>query len=271
MTILRRGVVGGLCALLLVSLTAPVGASAQTKLLRFPDIHGNQVVFAYGGDLWLAPAMGGTATRLTAHPGLEMFPKFSPDGRWIAFTGQYDGDEQVYVIPATGGVPQQLTFCPERGPLAPRWGYDNQVYDWTPDGSAVLFRSLRDAWDLGDSRLYTVTLDGKLPTVLPMPVSGGGDLSPDGTKAVYSPPFRDFRSSAPRARSSASCRRPTSSRKPVAEHLMADCSRGCSIPRSGAARWSVRDAIFSTPSAPWPGPIRSMSLRTGVSSRAPCR
>ena len=194
MTILRRGVVGGLCALLLVSLVAPVGASAQTKLLRFPDIHGDQVVFAYAGDLWLAPATGGTGTRLTAHPGLEMFPKFSPDGRWIAFTGQYDGDEQVYVIPATGGVPQQLTFYPARGPLAPRWGYDNQVYDWTPDGSAVLFRSLRDAWDLGDSRLYTVTLDGKLPTVLPMPVSGGGDLSPDGTKAVYTPLFRDFRS-----------------------------------------------------------------------------
>src|SRR5215510_14583395 len=90
-------------------------ASAQTKLLRFPDIHGDKVVFTYAGDLWTAPYSGGTATRLTAHPGLEMFAKFSPDGTWIAFTGQYDGDEQVYVMPATGGVPKQLTFYPAKG------------------------------------------------------------------------------------------------------------------------------------------------------------
>jgi len=194
MTISRGGIVRALCAAVILALVTPLGANAQTKLLRFPDIQGDQVVFAYAGDLWLAPATGGTAIRLTAHPGLELFPKFSPDGQWIAFTGQYDGDEQVYVIPTTGGVPKQLTFYPARGPLAPRWGYDNQVYDWTPDGSAVLFRSLRDAWDLGDSQLFTVAVDGGLPTALPMPVSGGGDLSPDGTKAVYSPLFRDFRS-----------------------------------------------------------------------------
>ena len=79
-------------------------AYAQTKLLRFPDVHGDRVVFVYAGDLWTAPSAGGAATRLTAHPGLEVFPRFSPDGRWIAFTGQYDGDEQVYVVPAAGGV-----------------------------------------------------------------------------------------------------------------------------------------------------------------------
>ncbi len=169
-------------------------ASAQTKLLRFPDIHGDRVVFTYAGDLWLAPSTGGTAIRLTAHPGLELFARFSPDGQWIAFTGQYDGDEQVYVVSADGGVPRQLTYYPARGPLPPRWGYDNQVYGWTPDGSAVLVRSLRDGWDLSDSRLYTVSLDGGLPTTLPMPVSGAGDLSPDGNQVVYSPLFRDFRS-----------------------------------------------------------------------------
>jgi len=173
----------------------PGPAAAQTKLLRFPDIHGDRVAFVYAGDLWVAPAAGGTATRLTTHPGLELFPKFSPDGRWIAFTGQYDGDEQVYVIPATGGVPKQLTYYPARGPLAPRWGYDNQVYGWTNDGSAVLFRSLRgDGWDLTDSRLYTVPAEGGLPTALPMPVTGAGAFSPDGNRVVYSYPFRDFRS-----------------------------------------------------------------------------
>jgi tricorn protease len=121
---------------------------AQTKLLRFPDIHGEKVVFTYGGDLWLAATSGGPAARLTAHPGLELFAKFSPDGKWISFTGQYDGDEQVYVIPVTGGVPKQLTFYPARGPLTPRWGYDNQVYGWTPDGKSVIFRSGREYFDL---------------------------------------------------------------------------------------------------------------------------
>ena len=93
---------------------------AQTRLLRFPDIHGDRVAFTYAGDIWTAPTTGGSAIRLTAHPGAEVFAKFSPDGKWIAFTGQYDGDEQVYVIPSSGGVPRQLTFYPARGPLAPR-------------------------------------------------------------------------------------------------------------------------------------------------------
>ncbi len=176
-----------------VALVSAAPAAAQTKLLRFPDIHGDRVVFSYAGDLWLASIDGGLATRLTAHPGLELFPRFSPDGSRIAFTGQYDGDEQVYVIPAAGGVPRQLTYYPARGPLAPRWGYDNQVYDWSPDGQAVLFRSLRYSTDLSDSRLFLASVDGGLPVPLPMPESGAGDLSPDGTRVVYSPLFRDFR------------------------------------------------------------------------------
>ena len=179
--------------LLFASLLFAFSAAAQTKLLRFPDIHGDKVVFTYAGDLWLASTSGGLATRLTAHPGLELFAKFSPDGKWIAFTGQYDGDEQVYVIPVTGGVPKQLTFYPARGPLPPRWGYDNQVYGWTPDGKSIVFRSLREYFDLGDSRLYTVSMDGSLPQALPMPKSGAGDFSPDGSEVVYSPLFRDFR------------------------------------------------------------------------------
>jgi tricorn protease len=167
----------------------------QTKLLRFPDIYGQEVVFCYGGNLWKAPVSGGTAIRLTAHPGQELFPKFSPDGKWIAFTGQYDGDEQVYLIPSSGGIPKQLTYYPARGPLAPRWGYDNQVYGWTPDGNRILFRSLRDANGCSvETALYTVNVDGGLPTKLPMPSSGAGDFSPDGKRMVYSPLFRDFRS-----------------------------------------------------------------------------
>jgi tricorn protease len=179
-------------AALLVAMAAP--AAAQTQLLRFPDIHGDRVVFTYAGDLWTAPLSGGTASRLTAHPGLELFARFSPDGRSIAFTGQYDGDEQVYVMPAAGGEPRQLTFYPARGPLAERWGYDHQVYGWTPDGQRILFRSFRDSWTLPAARLYTVSATGGPAEPLPMPVAGSGAFSTDGSKVVYSPVFRDFRS-----------------------------------------------------------------------------
>ncbi|MDR2642003.1 MAG: PDZ domain-containing protein [Planctomycetaceae bacterium] len=172
-----------------------------TKLLRFPDIHYETAVFCYSGDIWKTtisyqnPETPITAIRLTAHEGQEVFPKISPDGKWIAFTGQYDGDEQVYVIPSAGGIPRQLTFYPASGPLTPRWGYDNLVYGWTPDGQNILFRSLRDSNHVTElGTLYTVPLEGGLPQKVGMPTSGAGDFSPDGTKIVYSPLFRDFRS-----------------------------------------------------------------------------
>ena len=181
-------------AFLAVVLVVSTRGEGQTKLLRFPDVHGDRVVFTYGGDLWLATVEGGVATRLTSHPGLELFAKFSPDGKWIAFTGQVDGDEQVYVVPTAGGVPRQLTFYPARGPLPPRWGYDNQVFGWTPDGKGVLFRSHRDSWTLPVSRLYRVAVSGGAAEVLPMPESGAGDYELEGRRIVYSPRSRDFRS-----------------------------------------------------------------------------
>ncbi len=177
---------------LLVAMFLVIGVGAQTKLLRFPDIFGDRVVFTYGGDLWTTPASGGMATRLTAHPGVETYAKFSPDGKWIAFTGQYDGDEQVYVVPTTGGEPKQLTFYPSRGPLPPRWGYDNQVLGWTRDNK-ITFRSLRDSWTLTVAHIYQVSPEGGAAETMPMPEAGSGDFSPDGTKMVYSPRSRDFR------------------------------------------------------------------------------
>lgn len=188
------------CACLLIIglgvVMTPVSALAEedggTRLLRYPDVHGDQVVFSYAGDLWLAPIDGGDAARrLTSHPGLELYPKFSPDGSQIAFTGQYRGDEQVYVISINGGEPSQLTYYPTPGPLPARWGTGHQVFGWTPDGGAVVFRSSRDHFD--DRRLYRVAVDGGLPEVLPMPRAGSGDFSPDGSRIVYSPLFRDFR------------------------------------------------------------------------------
>jgi tricorn protease len=172
----------------------PVSGKAATKLLRFPDVWKDRVVFTYAGDLWTVGTGGGTAVRLTSHPGVELFAKFSPDGREIAFTGQYGGDEQVYVMPSGGGAPRQLTFYPTAGPLPERWGYDNQVYGWSPDGQAVLFRSTRDGRNRVDCKLYTVPDSGGGATALPMPISGAGHYSPDGRKIVYSPLWRDFRS-----------------------------------------------------------------------------
>ncbi|MEM7283550.1 MAG: S41 family peptidase [Pseudomonadota bacterium] len=168
-------------------------ANAETRLLRFPDLHGDTVVFTYAGDLWLANTNGSDVRRLTSHPGQELFARFSPDGQHIAFTGQYDGGEQVYVVPVAGGEPTRLTWYPSEGPLPARWGYDHQVYGWTPDGEAVLFRSVRQGFGLTDSRLYTVKMSGGLPDVLPMTISGAGALSPDGDRALFSPLFRDFR------------------------------------------------------------------------------
>jgi tricorn protease len=162
-------------------------------LLRFPDVCGNRVVFTYAGDLWTTSTQGGTATRLTAGPGLEMAARFSPDCRQIAFTGQYGGDSQVYVVPASGGEPKQLTFYPAMGPLPQRWGFDNQVYGWTPDGKSVLFRSWRDSRGISNPRVFTVAVTGGLPRVLPMPQSGTARFSPDAKQMVYSPKFRDFR------------------------------------------------------------------------------
>ena len=168
-------------------------AAAETRLLRFPDLYGDTVVFTYAGDLWLANTEGTNVRRLTSHPGQELFGRFSPDGQHIAFTGQYDGGEQVYVVPVTGGEPTRLTWYPSEGPLPARWGYDHQVYGWTPDGEAVLFRSVREGYSLTVARLYTAKLSGGLPEALPMVVSGAGALSPDGDRVLFSPLFRDFR------------------------------------------------------------------------------
>ena len=112
--------------LLLIS-GGSLSAQDETRLLRFPHIHGNTVVFTYAGDLYTAPLSGGEAKRLTSHEGRELFARFSPDGRWIAFSGEYAGTRQVYVIPSGGGTPRQLTFYPDVGAMPPRGGFDHLV------------------------------------------------------------------------------------------------------------------------------------------------
>ena len=169
-------------------------APEPTKLLRYPDVFENQVAFCYAGDIWKSDLDGKNVVRLTAHAGQEVFPKFSPDGKWIAFTGQYDGDDQVYVIPSTGGEPRQLTYYPTPFAAAPRRGVEAQTLGWTPDGKQVMFRSKRDSNSVDSlTNIYLVSVDGGLPTKIGTPVAGAGDLSPDGKRLVYSPLYRDFR------------------------------------------------------------------------------
>jgi tricorn protease len=179
--------------LFLVPATATNAAEGDTLLLRFPDIHEDRIAFVYAGDIWIVDSAGGLARRLTSHEGLEVFPKFSPDGKWIAFSGEYDGTRQVHVISVDGGTPRQLTYYNDVGPMPPRGGYDNRILGWTPDGKSVLFRANRLPWGVRMGRPYTVPMSGGLETPLPIPEGGGGDFSPDGRKMAYTPIDREFR------------------------------------------------------------------------------
>jgi tricorn protease len=173
--------------------TSVVAQETLTRLLRHPDIHGDRVVFSYGGDLWTVDARGGDARRLTSDDGVEYFPKFSPDGRSIAFTGEYSGTKQVFVMGADGGSPKQLTFYNDVGPLPPRGGIDNRVLGWSPDGKNVVFNPHRLPWSDRMPRQYVIPATGGMETPLAMPEGSGGMYSADGTKFVYTPIEREFR------------------------------------------------------------------------------
>ncbi|HNR66673.1 MAG TPA: PDZ domain-containing protein [bacterium] len=180
-------------ALLLLTLQAQAGEADLTRLLRYPDAHGDRVAFVYAGDIWLAPISGGAARQLTSHAGLELFPKFSPDGRWLAFSAEYSGSRQIFVMPALGGTPKQLTFYNDIGPLPPRGGFDHQVLGWSPDSKAVLFRANRLPYSERNGRYYTVPIDGGMETALSVPEGGTGMFSDDGGLLVYTPIDREFR------------------------------------------------------------------------------
>src|SRR6266480_2953637 len=158
--------------------------AGPTKLLRYADISRDRVVFVYGGDLWIAPREGGAASRLTSHVGDELYPKFSPDGKWIAFTGEYDGNPDVYLISSEGGEPKRLTFHPS----------NDIVLGWTPDGKNILFRSDRSsAPPARFTRLFLVSPQGGMPKMLPVPRGDLTSFSPDGTKIAYIETAQEFR------------------------------------------------------------------------------
>jgi tricorn protease len=177
----------------LIIAIAKVGIADDTRLLRFPDIHENRVVFVYAGDLYIASTDGGAAVRLTSHAGLEQFPKFSPDGSEVAYSAEYNGTRQVFVIPSTGGTPRQLTWYNDVGAMPPRGGSDYRVLDWTRDGQHVLVRANRLPWGVRMGRYHLVPANGGDETPMEIPEGGGGMFSPDGTKVVYTPIDREFR------------------------------------------------------------------------------
>lgn len=189
MNFVKRALLAAAAGLLLVT---AVFAENETLLLRFPDICKDKIAFSYAGDIWVSDISGSFARRLTSGPGIEYFPKFSPDGKWIAFTGEYDGYFQVFVMPSEGGEAKQLTFYPTQ-PVSDRMGYDKEVMEWTPDGKYIIFRAQQGHWDAFVGRLYKVSKDGGFPEPLPFFEGGVVSFSPDGKKLATTRIFRDFR------------------------------------------------------------------------------
>ena len=175
-------------ALVLAVLGVVIAARAQSPdkspdeplLLRQPTLSGTDIAFAYGDDIWRVSREGGEAVRLTAGPGIKSAPHFSPDGKWIAFTGEYDGKVNVYVVSVNGGSPRRVTF--HAGPDA--------AVGWTPDGKDILFVSARDSFANNTRALFTVPAEGGFPTKVPLPLGWEGSYSADGKYLAYRPtPF----------------------------------------------------------------------------------
>ncbi|MGC2695607.1 MAG: PDZ domain-containing protein, partial [Candidatus Angelobacter sp.] len=171
---------------ILVIFCSSVSAHAAGPLLmQKPTLSKTHIAFAYAGDLWLVAREGGEARLLTSGTGTKSDPVFSPDGSMIAFTGDYDGNVDVYVMPSGGGVPRRLTHHPAV----------DEVVGWAPDGKSVLFRSSRNSYSRFN-RLFTVSLDGGLPHELPLPTAEAGALSADGKHIAYVPVDNNRRLSA---------------------------------------------------------------------------
>jgi len=177
----------------LILLLMSMAVQAEDRLFRFPDVSSDMICFSHGGDLWTVPIDGGLARRITSHDGLELFPRFSPDGNQIAFTGQYDGNTHVYFMPSDGGEPIRLTYHPAIAKTSERMGPEHIVMDWTKDGKDILFRSRRGISDVWSGRLCLVSTGGGLPRYLAVPVGGFASFSPDQDKIAYCPKYRDFR------------------------------------------------------------------------------
>ncbi len=161
--------------LLLLFFTLPLFASKEARFMRYPDVNKDKIIFTYEGDLWESSLTGGIARRLTNAPGYEFAAKYSPDGKFIAFTASYDGSQNVYLMPTGGGEIKRLTYSP--GGV--------QTLAWTPDGKKIIFRSMMDNYIGRDPALYSIGVDGNNPEKLPVDRGRLCSFSADGTKMLY--------------------------------------------------------------------------------------
>ena len=157
--------------------TAQTPTPDETLLLRTPTLSAKHLAFAYAGDIYLAERDGRNPQRLTVHPEAETDPMFSPDGQWIAFSGNYNGNNDVYVVSVNGGIPRRITFHPSA----------DIVRGWTPDSKQIVFASNRQANSARYNQLFTISLEGGLPDLLPLPMAEHGQFSPDGSTLAYTP------------------------------------------------------------------------------------
>lgn len=165
------------------ALAAETAASIDARILRYPAVSDTQIAFAYAGDIWLAPKTGGLATRISSPPGEESFPRFSPDGSLLAFSGHYDGNMDIYSVPVLGGLPKRITHH----------GSADRMIGWYPDGKHILFASGMTTPRNRFNQLFKVSPEGGLPEKLPIPYGEFGDISPDGRMLAYIPISVDFR------------------------------------------------------------------------------
>lgn len=161
-------------------------AQIDAGLFRYPDVSKTQIVFTYANDIWIMPKEGGTANRLSSPAGVEVFPKFSPDGKSIAFTGNYDGNKDVYVMPADGGIPTRITAH----------GGNDRIVDWTNDGKSLVFASTRESGKSRFNQFYTIAATGGAAKKLPLAYAEFGSYNADGKQMalVYeSQVFRNWK------------------------------------------------------------------------------
>ena len=183
---------------IILALLLPVVASAaseEARLLRFPAVGGDNIVFSYAGDLYRVGIDGGTAVKLTSHVGYEMFPRISPDGKTIAFTGQYDGNTEVYTMPIEGGEPKRVTYSAlvSRDMVGERMGPNNIVMCWTPDGKQIVYRSKWHNFSGLRGQLCKVPAEGGVAEQIPTTEGGFCSYSPDGKYLAMNRMFREFR------------------------------------------------------------------------------
>src|SRR5712692_580898 len=177
------------------SITSAQNLPDTTRLLRFTTTNDRKIVFCYAGELYAVGKDGGVARRLTSGPGYSSFPHFSPDGTQLAFTSQYDGNTEVYVMPGEGGVPKRLTTSATLGrdDISDRMGPNNIVMTWENTKPLIVFRSRMKSFNDFIGQLFTAGMDAELPQQLPVPRGGFVSFSPDDSKMAFNRVFREFR------------------------------------------------------------------------------